>query len=679
MTSSGSARLDRRAFLIALGLVPAAAALAACGTADSTPKALTGPDLAGVDDAVRVQDDLYRHVNGKWLKEYQLPPDKPAFGAISEANERTLNQLREIIDGIKDPKPGSDAQKIRDLYDARVDWDTVEKLGMTPLQGLFDQVDKAATKPDLAKVMGALPIGGLIGIGVSIDRKNSNVYIPGVSQSGIGLEEDYYSKPQYADKLAAYRVYLESIAKGAGFADPAGMAQRMLDLETRIASVFWDKVRRRDADASYNRMTWAQLTELGKGFDFEPWLAGCTDRPKDLFAEVVVAQPSYITAAGQIWADTDIAIWRDYLKLSVVRAYAPYLPIAINDAYFQFAGRVMRGQQERQERWKYGVNLVNSSLPESMGKLYVDKHFPASSKDEVKRMVDDLLAAYRENFRTSSWMTQPTRDAALTKLDKMRVKIGYPDKWDDYSKLTITRGQLVQSLLAINAFNNKKDWDRLGGPVDKSEWGMSPQTVNAYYSPPNNEIVFPAAYLQPPYFDSDAQLAVNFGAVGATIGHEIGHGFDDQGRKYDSDGNLRDWWTPEDKAAFEARAAKVVAQYDGLVPEGVSPQNTVNGKLTLGENLADLRGFQIALAAYRLAEKRAGNDNPDFQSMFLSWARGWRSKQTPELTAEGLSDPHSPDEFRCNEVVRNLPEFYGTFGVKPEDKLFLAEDKRVTF
>ncbi|WP_458686146.1 M13 family metallopeptidase [Nocardia tengchongensis] len=670
--------MDRRAFLIALGLVPAAAALAACGT-DSTPKALTGPDLAGVDDAVRVQDDLYRHVNGKWLKEYQLPPDKPAFGAISEANERTLNQLRDIIDGIKDPKPGSDAQKIRDLYDARVDWDTVEKLGMTPLQELFDQVDKAATKADLAKVMGALPIGGLIGIGVSIDRKNSSAYIPAISQSGIGLDEDYYSKPQYAEKLAAYRVYMEAIAKGAGFADPTGMAQRVFDLETRIAATFWDRVRTRDADASYNRMTWAQLTELGKGFDFDPWLAGCTDRPKDLFAEVVVGQPSYITTAGQIWASTDIAIWRDYLKLSLVRAYAPYLPIAINDAYFEFAGRVMRGQQQRSERWKYGVNLANSQLPESLGKLYVDKHFPASAKDEVKRMVDDLMAAYRENFRNSGWMTQPTRDAALAKLDKMRVKIGYPDKWDDYSKLTVTRGKLIQSLLAINAFNNKKDWDRLGTPVDKTEWGMSPQTVNAYYSPPNNEIVFPAAYLQPPYFDKDAQLAVNFGAVGATIGHEIGHGFDDQGRKYDGEGNLREWWTPDDKAAFEARAAKVVAQFDGLVPEGLSPNDKVNGKLTLGENLADLRGFQIALAAFRLAEKRAGNDNPDYQSVFLSWARGWRAKQTPQLTAEMLTDTHSPDEFRCNQVVRNLPEFYAAFGVKDTDKLFLPEDQRVTF
>ncbi|APB01613.1 M13 family metallopeptidase [Nocardia seriolae] len=678
MTSSGSARLDRRAFLIALGLVPAAAALASCGR-DSTPKQPTGPDLSGADDAVRVQDDLYRHVNGKWLREYQLPPDKTSFGAISEANERTESQLREIVEGIKDPKDGTDAQKIRDLYDARVDWDTVEKLGMTPLQDLFDQIDKAATKPDLAKVMGALPIGGLIGLGVSIDSKHSDKYVPIVAQSGTGLGEEYYRKPQYAQKLAAYRPYLEKIAAGAGFADPAGMAQRVLDLETRIAAGMWDKVRNRDAEATYNRMTWAQLTELGRGFDWEPWLAGSTDRPKELFAELVVRQPSFITAAAQLWNEVDIAVWRDYLKIYLVRGYAKYLPKAINDANFDFFGTVMQGQQQRQERWRYGIDIVNGELPDLLGKLYVDKHFPASAKEEVKRMVDDLLTAYRENFRDNGWMSHPTRDAALTKLDKMRVKIGYPDKWDDYSKLTITRGKLIESLRAVNAFSSKKDMDRLGTPVDKSEWGMSPQTVNAYYSPPNNEIVFPAAYLQPPYFDKDATLAVNFGAVGATIGHEIGHGFDDQGSKYDADGNLKDWWTPEDRAAFEARAQKVVGQYDGLVPEGLTGEHKVDGKLTLGENLADLRGFQIALAAYRIAEKRAGNDNPDFQSVFLSWSRGWRSKQTPELTAELLSDPHSPDEFRCNQVVRNLTEFYNTFGVKEGDKLFLAQDQRVTF
>ncbi|MBB5912891.1 putative endopeptidase [Nocardia transvalensis] len=676
MTSSGPVRLQRRAFLIALGVVPAAAALASCSN-DEPPKQLTGPDLGGADEAVRPQDDLYRYVNGKWLRDYQLPPDKSGFSAATEAFERTQNQLREIIDGIKDPEPDTEAQHIRDLYDARVDWDTIEQLGLTPLQGMFDQIDRAATKPDLAHVMGDLPLGGLIGLGVGVDRKKTDSYVASVGQSGIGLGEEYYRKPEYADIRAAYRTLLEQLAAGAGFPDPAGMAQRMFDLETRIASNHWDRVRTRDANATYNRMTWAQLTDLGKGFDWDPWLSGNTARPKELFGEVVVGQPSFVTAAAQIWADVDIAIWREYLKLSLVRAFAKYLPKAINDPNFHFFGTVMAGQKERPERWKYGVGTVDEQLGEQLGKLYVAKYFPPESKDEVKKMVADLMTAYRDDFHNSAWMAPATRDAALTKLDKMTVKLGYPDKWTDYSGLKITRGKLIESLRAIGVFEAKRMFDYLGKPVDKTEWNSTPQTVNAFYSPPNNEITFPAAYLQPPFFDKDAQLAVNFGAVGSTIGHEIGHGFDDQGSKYDADGNLRDWWTKEDRAAFDAKSKQLVDQFDALVPEGLDPGQHVNGALTLGENLADLRGLQIALAAYRIAEKRARRD-PDFRAMFLSWARSWRGKQTKELTAELLTDPHSPNEFRCNQVVRNLREFYDTFEVKESDKLFLPPDQRVT-
>ncbi|RDI46157.1 M13 family metallopeptidase [Nocardia mexicana] len=676
MTSSGPVRLERRAFLIALGLVPAAAALGACSK-DEAPKQLHGADLSGVDEAVRPQDDLYRYVNGKWLREYQLPPDKAGYGAGTEAAERTQDQLREIIDGIRDPEQGTEAQHIRDLYDARVDWDEIERLGMTPLQPMFDQIDRAATKPDLARVMGELPLGGLIGLGVGIDRKKTDSYVPSIGQSGIGLGEEYYRKPEYADKLAAYRTFMEQIAAGAGLPDPAALAGRVVDLETRIASHHWDNVRLRDANATYNRMTWAQLVELGKGFDWEPWLSGNTGRPKELFAELVVGQPSYIPAAAQLWAEVDIAGWREYLKLSLIRSFAKYLPKAINDANFHFNGTVMAGQKERPERWKYGVGIVQESLGEQLGKLYVDKYFPPEAKDEVKKMVADLMAAYREDFRNSSWMAPATRDAALLKLEKMTVKLGYPDKWTDYSGLKITRGKLVESLVAINNFEARRAFDRLGTPVDKAEWNSTPQTVNAFYSPSNNEITFPAAYLQPPFFDKDSQLAVNFGAVGATIGHEIGHGFDDQGSKYDATGNLRNWWTPEDRAAFDAKSKQLVDQFNVLVPEGLEPNQHVNGELTLGENLADLRGLQIALAAYRMAEQRAGRE-PDYRSMFMSWARSWRGKQTRELTAELLTDTHSPNEFRCNQVVRNLQEFYDTFGVKEGDKLFLLPDQRVT-
>ncbi|MFC9993605.1 M13 family metallopeptidase [Nocardia sp. NPDC127526] len=684
MTSSGPVRFDRRAFLVALGLTPAAALLVSCAKDETdgstTTKPLAGPDMSGSDPAVRPQDDLYRHVNGKWLQEYQLPADKVTFGTFDEVGDRVELQLKEIIEGISDPESGSEAQQIRDLYDARLDLDEIEKLGVTPLADLFTLVDKAADKAELAKVMATLPIGGVIGLGISIDQKNSSAYIPSVGQSGIGLGEQYYRKPEYADKLAAYKTYLEKIAAGAGFSDPVAMAARVHELETRIAAGFWDRVKLRDSEATYNKMSWAEMTSLAPQFDWDPWLLGNTDRPKSLFDTVIVRQPSYLTHAGGLWHDVDIAVWRDYLKLYLVRDFARFLPKSISDANFEFFGTIMNGLEQRPERWKGAVSTVNENLGEQLGKLYVDKHFPPEAKQRALEMVADLKAVYAENFRNSTWMTQHTRDAALAKLDKMVAKIGYPDTWEDYSGLQITRGRLIESLRAVNAFETKRALDRLGKPVDKSEWGSPPQTVNAFYSSVNNEISFPAAFLQPPFFDKDAQSAVNFGAGGAVIGHEIGHGFDDQGSRYDADGNLKDWWTPEDRAAFETRTKNLVGQYEALVPEGLAPDKHVDGRLTLGENVADVRGLQMSLAAFRLSEKRRGVDNPDYVPLFQSWARNWRDKSTPEY-AENLlaNDTHAPNEFRANQVVRNLAEFYTAFGVKEGDKLFLPEDQRITF
>ncbi|UFS95381.1 M13 family metallopeptidase [Nocardia huaxiensis] len=677
MTAESPMRLGRRGFLIALGAVPAALAFGACST-ERTPKPLKGPDMSGADLAVRPQDDLYRHVNGAWLRDYQLPPDKVAYGVGGEVADRIRDQLRAIIDGIHDPEPGTEAQQIRDFYDAWLDLDTIEQLGMSPLAELLAKPDRAATKAELARVMGELPIGGLIGLGVTIDSKKSDSHIGWVGQSGLGLGEEYYRKPEHAEIRAAYQTYLEQIGTGAGLADAAGMARRVFDLETRIAAQHWDNVRLRDAEATYNKLKWSEMTALGPEFDWDPWLAGCTDRPRELFAELVVGQPSFVTGAAKIWADTDITVWREYLKLAVIRDFATYLPRAVSDPNFHFFGTVMSGQQERTERWRSGISQVNSVLGEPLGKLYVAQHFPSSSKDQVKAMVDELMAAYRADFRNSSWMSPATVDAALAKLDKMSVKIGYPDKWEDYSGLRITRGRLVESLLAANLFGVRKAFGYLGTPVDKSLWNSTPQTVNAFYSPTNNEITFPAGYLQPPYFDAEAQPAVNYGAVGATIGHEIGHGFDDQGSKYDGDGNLKEWWTAEDRAAFEAKSARLVEQFDALVPEGLEPNQHVDGELSLGENLADLRGLQIALAAFRDSEKRSGNDNPDYRSLFLSHALSWRSKLTKELLIESLTDTHAPDEFRCNQIVRNIPEFHATFEVKEGDKLYLAPDQRVS-
>ncbi|MGF6887194.1 putative endopeptidase [Nocardia sp. GAS34] len=665
-------RLDRRSFLFTLAAAPVAATLSACNGSNPTPP--TGPDLSGVDPGVRPQDDLFRHVNGKWLREFQLPPDKNSFGTFAEVSDRIQGQLKDVIDEIKAPQDGTEAQQIRDLYDARMDVATLNKLGTTPLSGLFGEIDGAAAKPDIAKVMGGLSVGGVIGLGVTIDREKSDAHLPSVSQSGLGMNEKYYSKPEFAQYLSAYTTLLQKLAAGAGFPDPNGSAQRVLALETRIAAAFWDNVKTRDSDATYNLKSWDEVKALAPGFDWDPWLAGNTDRPRSLFDTVVVAEPSYLTAAGQIWADTDIATWRDYLKLALLREYAKYMTDALSDANFDYQ-KATTGVQQRPELWKSAVGVVNLHLGMQLGKLYVAKHFPPEAKDLAKQLVDNLLAAYRQNFQNSSWMSPPTRDAAIVKLGKITVKIGYPDKWIDYSTLKVTRGKLVESLLAIAAFESRRSMNKLGTPVDKTEWDMSPQTVNAYYEVTANSINFPAAILQPPFFDKDAAAAVNYGAIGAIIGHEIGHGFDDQGSKYDGDGDRRDWWTPRDRAAFDAKTEQLIAQYNALVPTGLPPTDHVNGDLTVGENLADLRGLMISLSAFRIQQK---SDNPAYTDMFWAWARNWREKQTIQATEQQIAtDVHSPAEFRCNQVVRNLPEYYATFGVKEGDKLFLAPDQRV--
>jgi putative endopeptidase len=668
--------MNRRLFLAALGAVPIGAALAACSTAAAATK---GPDLSGVDAAVRPQDDLYRHINGAWLRSYRLPPDKTRYSTFNEVNDRVEQQLREVIEAIHDPAAGTPEQQIRDLYDARMDLDTIERLGMSPLQPLFDRIDAAATTADLAQVMGALPVNGPISLGVTVDDRNSAGYVPYIGQSGLGMSEQYYSNPEFAPYLAAYSTLLQRLAAGANLPDPAGLAQRVLDLEKQIAAAFWDNVRTRDGDATYNMKTWDEVKALSPGFDWEPWLTGSTDRPHSLFATIQVAEPSFVAAVGQLWHQVDIGTWREYLKTSLIRKYAKYLKKDISDANFDYL-KATSGVTQRPDLWKSAVSTVDTSLGQPLGKLYVAQHFPPSAKQRALDLAHTLLAAYHDNFRNSGWMSQPTRDAALAKLDKITVKIGYPDTWIDYSKVTITRGKLIESLIAVEEFESKRDLSKLGTPVDKSEWDMTPQTVNAYYERSSNSINFPAAILQPPFFDPDAQSAVNYGAIGATIGHEIGHGFDDQGSKYDGDGNRRDWWTPQDRAAFEAKTRQLIAQYNALVPADLDPSHHVNGALTVGENLADLRGLMISLAAYRIAEKagNSGNSDPDYTAMFEAWGRNWREQQTTQALEQQIAtDPHSPGEFRCNQVVRNLPEFYAAFGVKPGDKLFLPQDQRV--
>ncbi|MFC9993606.1 M13 family metallopeptidase [Nocardia sp. NPDC127526] len=668
---------DRRTLLKALGLVPLVALAPACSP--DKPRQLSGPDMSGSDPGVRPQDDLYRYVNGKWLDNYKLPPDKTSYGTFAEVEERTQQQLHGIVEGIHDPKDGTDAQKIRDLYDGYMDSAEVDKLGMTPLRDQLARIDAAAGKPELANAMGALPLSGIFGLFVGVDDRDASRNIAQINQSGLGLDEQYYRDPQFAEIVEGYKTFLERIATGAGFADPAGMAQRVLDLEKRIAAGFWDNVRLRDPQAGYNKLSWTELTALGTQFEWDQWLAGQTDRPRELFGSVLVRQPSYVTSAAGLWGEVDIDTWRDYLRLDLVRSWANYLPGAIADAQFEFYDKMLNGLEQRPERWKSAIDTVNANIGELLGKEYVAQYFPADSKEAVQALVADLMAAYRADFENSAWMSPATRDAAIVKLGKIDTKIGYPDKWEDYSGLAITRGKLLESLIAVQTFNAKRMFGKLGEPVDKTEWGMPPQTVNAYYDPTRNEIVFPAGILQAPFFAADAQAAVNYGGIGGVIGHEIGHGFDDQGSMYDGDGNLKDWWTPEDRAAFDTKTKQLIAQYDALVPTGLPSNDHVNGALTVGENLADLRGLGIALSAYAIAEKRNGTDNPDLHPVFESWGRIWRIQQTPESLEQQLQgDPHSPGEFRCNQVVRNIEQFYATFGVAAGDKEYLPPDQRVT-
>jgi putative endopeptidase len=667
-------QLSRRSLLVALGVAPAAGLLS-CAPPAPVP---AGPDLSGVDPAIRPQDDLFRHVNGGWLARYRLPPDKVGYGTFGEVADLVQQQLHDIVEGIRDPRAGSPEQQIRDLYDARLDLDTIERLGMSPLADLFDSIDAAAGRAELAHVMGRLPIDGPIRMRVSVDRRDSAGHLPVLGQSGLGLGEQYYRKPEFAQQLSGYRALLGQLAAGAGLPDPDGAAQRVFGLEREIAAGFWDNVRVRDYDATYNRMSWGELTATAPGFDWDAWLAGCTDRDAGLFGTVVVGEPSYLSAAGGLWSAVDLPTWREYLKLSLIRTYARYLPKAISDANFAFFGTAMGGMRERPEHWRSAIGTVNEAIGQQLGRLYVARHFPPAAKQRAQELVADIVAAYRDSFRDSGWMSPETRDAAIAKLDRIDARLGYPDTWIDYSELPITRGKLVESLRAVELFEVRRGFAKLGGAVDRSEWSVAPQTVNAFYTATANQITFPAAFLQPPFFDPHATPAVNYGAAGAVIGHEIGHGFDDQGSKYDADGNRRDWWTPADRAAFDAKTARIVAQYDALVPTGLTPEQHVSGALTVGENLADLRGLTIAVAAYRRAAARTGDDHPDHTDLFRAWARNWRETQTPQALEHRIAtDPHSPGEFRCNQVVRNLPEFYTAFDVHEADRMYLPPDQRV--
>lgn len=646
-----------------------------------------------MDTTVRAQDDLFRYANGTWLTSHEIPADRGRDGTFHQLHDQAEKDVRQLITEAAavpaDDPAGADAAKIAAVYASFMDTEKVESLGTEPLELELTLVRAAADRGELAAALGALQrsgVGGAIAPFVDVDAADPTRYRVHLEQSGLGLpDEAYYTGDSHTAVREAYPPHIARMLTIAGIvaeADADDAAERIMALETRLAGHHWDNVRSRDAQATHNPMTAAQLQQSAPGFDWDAWAAALGDA--SALTEVVVRQPEFVAGFGSLWTEGDLADWKLWLSWRVVRARAPYLTEALVAENFDFVGRTMTGAQQIRERWKRGVSLVQGVLGEAVGKLYVSRHFPPSHKDAMDVLVADLIEAYRQSITGLDWMSPATQELALAKLEAFTPKIGYPDKWREYSALTVTAGDLLGNVRAAHAFETDYELGKLGGPIDTGEWFMTPQTVNAYYNPTMNEIVFPAAILQPPFFDAEADDATNYGAIGAVIGHEIGHGFDDQGSRYDGAGRLHDWWTEEDRAEFDQRTQALIEQYDRLSPAQLDDAQHVNGALTVGENIGDVGGLGIAIKAYRIALARTGHEpevidgQTDMQRLFLAWARAWRMKVRDEEMLRLLAiDPHSPDEIRCNAVVRNLDEFHTAFDVRPGDGLYLPPQERV--
>ncbi len=655
----------------------------------------SGLALDDFSDEVRPQDDLFRHVNGTWIDRTEIPDDKARWGSFHMIAEQAEKDVRAIIEESQTAEPGSEARKIGDLYASFMDTDRIAAAGVSPLEGQLAMIDTVSSIPTLLHVIGTLErdgVGGVLDVFVEPDPGNPERYVPFIVQSGITLpDESYFRLDNFAETRAAYRGHIGRILALAGIADAEDAAERIVALETEVASHHWDNVRSRDAVATYNLTTWAQVKEMA-GIDLDPWLQAIAPDHVDGFAEVVVYQPSFVEALSGLLAADRLEDWKAWLRFKVVHGAAAFLDDAFVAENFAFYGTQLTGVPVNRERWKRGVGLTEAAMGEAIGKVYVERHFPPAAKEAMDELVANLIEAYRQSISTLEWMTPETRERALAKLDAFTRKVGYPVKWKDYSALTIDAADLVGNVRRAHVVEHDRQLAKLGQPIDRDEWHMTPQTVNAYYNPLMNEIVFPAAILQYPFFELDRDDAANYGGIGAVIGHEIGHGFDDQGSRYDGDGKLQDWWTDADRAAFEERTKTLIDQYSALSPAGL-PDHTVNGALTIGENIGDLGGLGIALKAYILSLDASADvsDEPvdvagpeldgytGIQRLLLSWGQIWQQKGRDAETIRLLTiDPHSPNEFRCNQIVRNVDAFYEAFGVTRDDALWLDEDKRVT-
>lgn len=640
--------------------------------------------LEHFDHTTPPTQDMFTHVNGTWVASATIPDDRSGWGAFHELREASEKAVREIIERCQAEGEDAGEARIANLYASFMDTRSVEALGNEPLRPLLAKVDQIDSVADLARFWGwsvRHGVTALIDIDNDADPGDPKRYLVFVGQSGIGLpDEEYYRLDEHAGIRDAYLQHIAAILELAGVADADKQARRAFEMETRIAACHWDKVRTRDMVQMYFPQTWDEFAAMTPGLAWDDFLAGA-ELPASAVAEVINCQRTFLGEIAPLVVDENLDDWRAWARWQVVDAFAPYLSSGIVEESFNFHGRTLQGIPVLRERWKRGVSLVESVLGEAVGRLYVAEHFPPATKARADGLVANLLEAYRRSITELDWMTDVTRAEALAKLGKFRAKIGYPGKWRDYSKLVIRSDDLFGNVLRADSFAFDYMIHQLSGPIDPDEWLMFPQTVNAYYHPLRNEIVFPAAILQPPFFSADADDAVNYGGIGAVIGHEIGHGFDDQGSTCDGDGRLRNWWSDEDRSAFEERTRSLVEQYSRLSP-AVAPDVHVNGELTLGENIGDLGGLAIAFEAWRIAvgdtDPQPVDGIPGAQRFFFGWAQCWRTIMRPQAMRERLAtDPHSPDEIRCNQTLRNTDEFHQAFGTLPGDAMWLDPAERV--
>jgi predicted metalloendopeptidase len=644
----------------------------------------SGLEQNNIDRSIRPQDDFYRFVNNNWLKNTRIPADKSNYGISTKLFDVSLDRLKLIVEEAAETNsnPGTETQQIGDFYKSFLDTDKLEALGLKPLEKYLQEVESIQNKEALANWFARaqhLGISGPIRFFIDQDEKNTTQYIGYFYQGGLGLpDRDFYFKEDEKSKeiRAAYLKHIETMFTLANFDDPSGSAKKIYSIEEQLAKGHWTRVENRDPQKTYNKVELKKLNELTEDF---PWHEFVLRLGLEAEKSVIVAQPTYITALGSVMKNSSLNDWKLYAKFRTLTEAAPYLSKKFDDENFNFYSRALRGVQEQQPRWKRAVQNIDGLIGEAVGKIYVQKYFPPEYKQRMELLVQNLLKAYDQSIQSLDWMSPETKRAAKEKLSKFNYKIGYPDKWRDYSALEIRSDDLLGNVARAAEFQSRYDLNKLGKPIDRTEWGMTPQTVNAYYNPMMNEIVFPAAILQPPFFNPAADDAVNYGGIGSVIGHEIGHGFDDQGSQYDGDGNLRNWWTDQDRKEFEARTAKLVAQYESFSPiEG----EHLNGQLTLGENIGDLGGLSIALKAYKLSLN--GKESPVIdgysadQRFFIGYGQVWaRLYREEELRQRLVTDPHSPSEFRCNGVLRNVPEFYSAFGLQEADKMYLKPEDRV--